>query len=680
MFWTLRSNHRAALFLLVALAALSLPIAPASAEGYLYSGPGVTGDLFGRSAVLLEDLNGDGFAELVVGVPGAGGGSGRIHFWWGGAAVTLAADETFAGTGAEGFGWCVANVGDVNNGGKPDLAVGAPYYATNTGRVYLFYGENIALNGLANYDRVLTGAVANGGFGFSIAAAGDFDNDGRDDFVVGAPDPRPLDDSSSNTGRALVIYGATGGPSTDLADALLMVGPAVNSRFGWSVAGVGDFLGGSYPSVAVGAPLHAAFGLQAGAVFVYEGAATPNATVDHTLHSGAANVAYGWFGYSVAAAGDWNTGDSWGDVAVGAPYNRALSSLAGRVEIFYGGSSPVTTGDRYAQGASADDEFGFCVAGVGDVNGSGGDDVIIGAPRNDANATDAGQAYLFPGGSSSMTTPSGLVTWFGSPTTTKANALFGQWVAGGADFDGDAEPDFIVGAPGGQAGEGGALAGYAQLNHSTTGPVANELQRWQADWLADGDAAQVALGFAFAAPASRVTELSLTRNTLDGEGVLRAADQVWNGAPDGVRLAVAADGFRFVDAGPFDLPAGGSLSYDVTAATDDGAVLTLQNLAGPAGSAPVFGLAIAGPRPNPSSAFHAVIGFRALAGDPVQVRVYDLRGRAVRTLFEGSGTGAWEETAWDGRDAKGVGVAAGVYYVLVSSPEGSRVTRMSLVR
>jgi hypothetical protein len=82
---------------------------------------------------------------------------------------------------------------------------------------------------------------------------------------------------------------------------------------------------------------------------------------------------------------------------------------------------------------------------------------------------------------------------------------------------------------------------------------------------------------------------------------------------------------------------------------------------------------------NPFST-QVAFSFRARAGDPVQVAVFDVRGRLVRRLHDGLGSGAWVPAAWDGRDASGRLVADGVYLLTAHSREGLRSRRLTLVR
>jgi hypothetical protein len=99
-------------------------------------------------------------------------------------------------------------------------------------------------------------------------------------------------------------------------------------------------------------------------------------------------------GGAVAGAGDLN-GDGFDDVVVGAHANGAGGANAGRAYVYHGGPAVDAVADLTLTGAETGDRFGFSVGSAGDVNGDGFDDVIVGAYANDAGGTDAGRAYVY---------------------------------------------------------------------------------------------------------------------------------------------------------------------------------------------------------------------------------------------------------------------------------------------
>ena len=282
---------------------------------------------------------------------------------------------TFTGEAAvDFFGWSVASAGDVNNDGFDDLIVGALFNdagGTDAGRAYVFSG----LNGDTIY--VFTGEAAGDFFG-RVASAGDVDNDGFDDIIVGA---YGNDAGGTQAGRAYVFSGQTG-------DTIyVFTGEAAGDRFGLSVASAGDVDNDGFDDLIVGAYLNDAGGTDAGRAYVFSG------QTGDTIYVFTGEAANDEFGISVASAGDVNN-DGFYDLIVGARLNDAGGNRAGRAYVFSGQSGDTI---YVFTGEAAFDWFGGSVASAGDVNNDGFDDLIVGAQFNDGGGTAAGRAYVFSG-------------------------------------------------------------------------------------------------------------------------------------------------------------------------------------------------------------------------------------------------------------------------------------------
>ncbi len=375
------------------------------------------GDQLGESVDAVGDVNGDGIPDLVVGarlsdVAGTSSGAAyvisgadgsQIHAVQGAAALTE-------------FGTSVTGLGDWDGDSVPDFAIGAPredLTATDEGAVHVFSGatgmEIATFNGEANQDQ----------FGFSVSDAGDVNGDGISDLVVGAPRHDVM--GTTDAGRVYIFSGAD---NSQLATA---DGTEVSGQLGWSVAGVGDVNGDGTPDVVAGARLEDGNGVNSGKIYVFSGVDL-SVIVSQNGPSGSAQ-----FGYSVAGAGDVD-GDGSPDIVAGAPFDTGGGSEAGLVRVMKGSDLAVI---HTLTGTSAMTRFGFSVDGGGDIDGDGFADIVVGAPKDDANGTDAGALTVYSGIDGSL-----LYTHKGED----ANDELGYGVTGLGDVDGDGFPEVAVGA------------------------------------------------------------------------------------------------------------------------------------------------------------------------------------------------------------------------------------------
>lgn len=357
--------------------------------------------------------------------------------------VYSTATTTLSGVNAsDEFGYTVAGAGDVNGDGYADVVVGAPYYdsgtSSNIGAVYVFHGSTSGVSSTAS--RTLVGSVAGDNFGWCVAAAGDVNADGYDDIIVGAP--YYDSGSTSNVGAAYIFHGSSSGIAS--AASRTVLGGASNDFFGYSVSGAGDVNADGYADVIVGAyGKDSGASSSVGAAYSYHGSVlgVGSSAAKSVIGTGAGDQ----LGIAVAGAGDTN-GDGYDDVIVGANgYNAGASVDVGAAYVYRGSSLGVsTTASRVLTGLTAGDAFGGAVAGAGDVNADGYDDVIVGAQGYDSGAmVSAGAAYTFHG-SSLGTSVAASLTVIGTST----GEYVGGHVSGAGDIDADGYDDVIVGATG----------------------------------------------------------------------------------------------------------------------------------------------------------------------------------------------------------------------------------------
>ena len=339
-----------------------------------------SGARFG-AALASGDLNGDGWSDVIVGAPAYG--AGGAVFVYLGSPEGLGTSPSWTSPPAppqSALGASVASPGDLHGDGYGDLVIGAPGYsggAVGEGQALVFAGS--AVGPLAQAAWTVTGGSAAAGLGTSVAGAGDVNGDGLADLVVGAP----------GVDSALVYMGAAGALSTTPARAL--VGDAATD-FGRSVGTAGDVNADGYADIAVGAPRAGASDEGEVRVHLGDGAGVQGSPG----WSWRGSTALGHVGESVATAGDVN-GDGYADLVVGAPFD-GTGTAEGRGRVFLGwrgglGASP----SRTWTGDQADSGFGLAVAGGGDVNGDGFGDVLVAAPVQDRTQNDEGAVYLFPG-------------------------------------------------------------------------------------------------------------------------------------------------------------------------------------------------------------------------------------------------------------------------------------------
>ena len=383
---------------------------------------------FGFSVSNAGDLDGDGFGDLVIGAPGGY----DIDFVSGKAYVVLGGSEVgTSGTiklseldGSNGFtinesffggytGSSVSSAGDINGDGFDDLIIGAPF--ADSGTSYVIFGRNTgfeadlsteSLNGTNGF--TLSGALFDDRLGSAVSSVGDINGDGFDDLVIGADGAGDYDSygDRSFAGKSYVVFGGSNVGNSGTIEL-----SELNGANGFTINGIRDS--------------------------------------DRT-------------GFSVSSAGDINS-DGFDDLVIGAP--QALYDSAGISYVVFGGSNVgnfgtielselngangfiVTDTDRF-------DKFGYSVSNVGDINGDGFDDLVIGAPgsSNMYGYNNAGKSYVVFGGSDVGSSGAVLLSLLDGSNGFKISGVdsfdgFGRSVSSAGDINGDGIDDLVIGAP-----------------------------------------------------------------------------------------------------------------------------------------------------------------------------------------------------------------------------------------
>jgi len=436
------------------------------------------GDNFGASVSTAGDVNGDGFADIIIGADVKNNNKGEVYVIYGNLTFSfsdLSLDLTRLDPATTGFqitggdiddhlGLSVSAAGDVNGDGYDDIIIGAYGKDNKRGTAYVVYGNktsslsdlDLSLNAL---DPKTTGFAIRGSadgdhFGWSVSTAGDVNNDGYADIIVGAPK------KSNNRGAAYVIYGneTVEMRNIDLSSetgGYMITGSADNDYFGSSVSRAGDVNNDGYDDIIIGA--YGKNNNQGVVYVVYGGDKSSLAPIDlaftaldpaetgFTMTGSAQND---YFGYAVSRAGDVNN-DGFDDVVVGA-FNS--HNQKGAVYIIFGNLTSSSSGDRgfVITGEMAGDHLGYSVRAAGDVNGDGYDDVIAGA---DVTDNSRGTAYIIYGNKASSPSDLDLGLNALDPETTgftltgeASGDHFGYSVSTAGDVNNDGFDDIVIGA------------------------------------------------------------------------------------------------------------------------------------------------------------------------------------------------------------------------------------------
>ena len=373
------------------------------------------GDNFGKDVSSAGDVDGDGLDDILIGAykhDALSFNAGKTYLILGASLGSIRdidaslADYSFIDETNQGYiGHSVSSAGDVDGDGLDDLLIGAPGSYVN-GMAYLILGASLGATSeldLTDSDYRFVGEDNRNDFaGGSVSRAGDVDGDGLDDLLIGAP-YNADGDSGGGSGKTYLLLGANLGSDSEieLADAdYRLVGEMRGDYSGFSVSDAGDVDGDGLDDILVGA-----FGSHdlSGKTYLLLGASLGStsvidlSTADYTFRG---EKAGDYTGLALSGAGDVD-GDGLDDILLSA---LGRDDFSGKSYLILGASLgsaseiDLSLADYTFESENAGDGAGASVAGVGDVNGDGRDDLLIGASSNDEGGDAAGKAYLIVSG------------------------------------------------------------------------------------------------------------------------------------------------------------------------------------------------------------------------------------------------------------------------------------------
>ncbi len=447
---------------------------------------GVAGGMTAPMTVAgIADLNGDLIPDLIIAAPGQGNGNqvanqnaGRIYVELGsetgGTAIKvgdLAIESGISGNkGGDLAGAAIGVIGDLNGDGRQEILIGAPgadprapgggggSTVADAGQAYVVWGaappQALGLGDIAPDGFIINGAAAGDRLGMAILSVADLNADGKAEILVGAPGN---DLGGADAGAAYLVFGKAN--TTDVETSALgargfrIRGEAAGDGAGSTLGTVGDLNGDGKAELLVGAELNDAGGADAGAVYVVFGKSTTSEVLLSALGTGGfriRGIAGEHAGSAVAGIGDVN-GDGRADILVGAEAGNKAYVVFGKADTTEVLLSAVAAGSGgfVINAEAAGDLSGMTVAAGGDLNRDGVADFIVGAPHNAEGGTNAGAVYIVWGGARGPVDLSLVSQGIGGAKLVgTAGSLAGSAVALVPDMNGDGTGEVFIGAPG----------------------------------------------------------------------------------------------------------------------------------------------------------------------------------------------------------------------------------------
>lgn len=358
------------------------------------------GDRFGFS-LLGRDVDNDGYQDLIMGGNISRDTSGKVYIFPGSKdGILRKSSQILQGkTKGDWFGASLA-MGDINGDGYAELIVGAMCDSSSgdrAGAVYIYYGGPDGFSKMA--DTIITGEGDFDYLGRSIVSA-DINGDGYPDILIGASGNNA---GGVDRGAVYIFYGKKG----KLPDRLhaekaevIIAGEHDMDGFGGEVAKIGDVNGDAHLDIAISASGSNKGGKRSGAVYLFLHLFNNGKRLSHRVNAGSADLilteemTHAIFGSSVAGMGDLNR-DGIDDFAIGAMNMSGNVPRGGAVYIYFGNKEGAfSSPDETIRGNQPDGRFGRTVVSMGDINRDGIPDFLVSETGNSEKHKYGGAVYI----------------------------------------------------------------------------------------------------------------------------------------------------------------------------------------------------------------------------------------------------------------------------------------------